>query len=245
MKSLVTAREYFNMVYLESNAAGLVLRPALKTGFSEMGWGSTPLLSATIFGVNMINNYCRHLKEIPIDYEPLYKIQKTHDLTKLMIFNYPVVDKGLKEFLSQHGLMISMAEVFYIPPQTVMPIHVDSDVFSNCCKLNWIIGGGDMIWYEPLMNKPLHFHTTPIGTKYLLFEADEVREVYRDKIGRPSLVNAGLAHNVHNNTDEGRWCISHNVNCLKTRKKVEFLEVAERLKEYIVECGQDGNAADC
>jgi len=31
---------------MESNAAGLVLRPALKTGFSEMGWGSTPLLSA-------------------------------------------------------------------------------------------------------------------------------------------------------------------------------------------------------
>lgn len=30
-----------------SNAAGLVLRPALKTGFSEMGWGSTPLLPAT------------------------------------------------------------------------------------------------------------------------------------------------------------------------------------------------------
>jgi hypothetical protein len=30
----------------EDNAAGLVLRPALKTGFSEMGWGSTPLLSA-------------------------------------------------------------------------------------------------------------------------------------------------------------------------------------------------------
>ena len=31
---------------MESNAAGLVLRPALKPGFSEMGWGSTPLLSA-------------------------------------------------------------------------------------------------------------------------------------------------------------------------------------------------------
>jgi hypothetical protein len=31
---------------MESNAAVLVLRPALKTGFSEMGWGSTPLLSA-------------------------------------------------------------------------------------------------------------------------------------------------------------------------------------------------------
>ena len=33
---------------MESNAAGLVLRPALKTGFSEMGWGSTPLLSAKV-----------------------------------------------------------------------------------------------------------------------------------------------------------------------------------------------------
>ena len=31
---------------LESNAAGMVLRLALKTRFSEMGWGSTPLLSA-------------------------------------------------------------------------------------------------------------------------------------------------------------------------------------------------------
>ena len=34
---------------MESNAAGLVLRPALKTGFSEMGWGSTPLLSAKLW----------------------------------------------------------------------------------------------------------------------------------------------------------------------------------------------------
>ncbi len=33
---------------MESNAAGLVLRLALKTRFSEMGWGSTPLLSANI-----------------------------------------------------------------------------------------------------------------------------------------------------------------------------------------------------
>ena len=42
---------------MESNAAGLVLRPALKTGFSEMGWGSTPLLSAKYsFVVKWYNN---------------------------------------------------------------------------------------------------------------------------------------------------------------------------------------------
>ena len=31
---------------MEDNAAGMVLRLALKTRFSEMGWGSTPLSSA-------------------------------------------------------------------------------------------------------------------------------------------------------------------------------------------------------
>ena len=31
---------------MESNAAGMVLRLALKTRFREIGWGSTPLLSA-------------------------------------------------------------------------------------------------------------------------------------------------------------------------------------------------------
>ena len=31
---------------MEDDAAGMVLRPALNTGFSEMGWGSTPPSSA-------------------------------------------------------------------------------------------------------------------------------------------------------------------------------------------------------
>jgi len=34
------------MPNMESNAGALVCRLALKTRFSEMGWGSTPLLSA-------------------------------------------------------------------------------------------------------------------------------------------------------------------------------------------------------
>jgi hypothetical protein len=34
---------------MEDDAAVLVLRPALKTGFSEMGWGSTPPSSANFY----------------------------------------------------------------------------------------------------------------------------------------------------------------------------------------------------
>ena len=47
---------------MESNAAGLVLRPALKTGFSEMGWGSTPLLSAKLCVFSKM--------DITVGYEP-------------------------------------------------------------------------------------------------------------------------------------------------------------------------------
>jgi hypothetical protein len=32
--------------FMEDDAGALVRRPALKTGFSEMGWGSTPPSSA-------------------------------------------------------------------------------------------------------------------------------------------------------------------------------------------------------
>ena len=42
---------------LDSNAAGVVLRPALKTGFSEMGWGSTPLLSAILTWQSPLRKY--------------------------------------------------------------------------------------------------------------------------------------------------------------------------------------------
>ena len=50
------------LYYMESNAAGMVLRLALKTRFSEMGWGSTPLLSA-ILGVCMEEDLVYRLRK--------------------------------------------------------------------------------------------------------------------------------------------------------------------------------------
>jgi hypothetical protein len=40
----------FQYGLLEDDAGALVRRPALKTGFSEMGWGSTPPSSTKIEG---------------------------------------------------------------------------------------------------------------------------------------------------------------------------------------------------
>jgi hypothetical protein len=48
---------------MDSNAAGLVLRRALKTRFSEMGWGSTPLLSASFRILTAIQNFTVYEKK--------------------------------------------------------------------------------------------------------------------------------------------------------------------------------------
>ena len=40
---------------MEDDAGALVRRPALKTGFSEMGWGSTPPSSAKLYPLSKMN----------------------------------------------------------------------------------------------------------------------------------------------------------------------------------------------
>ena len=62
---------------LESNAAGLVLRRALKTRFSEMGWGSTPLLSAKfriVTATQKANYGCLATKAILLYYTSFAKL---------------------------------------------------------------------------------------------------------------------------------------------------------------------------
>lgn len=46
--NLVRFQEVAPKSYMDVDAAGMVLRPALNTGFSEMGWGSTPPASAKV-----------------------------------------------------------------------------------------------------------------------------------------------------------------------------------------------------
>ena len=55
------------VVPLGGNAAGLVLRLALKTRFSEMGWGSTPLPPAII----------KHIKDQDREVRGIWQIKST------------------------------------------------------------------------------------------------------------------------------------------------------------------------
>lgn len=168
--------------------------------------------------------FCKNLTSIDISLDSFTKIKNTTFNSKeIQIINYPTIDADLAALLKRLNIYVSRAEVFYIPPKTTLPIHIDLDKFSNIVKLNWVIGSGDMIWWTP-KNDNYQSCTTPIGTKYLLFNEADCTETHRQQIGFPSLVNVGIPHSVDNNSESPRWCISHNIHSISTKKQLEWNE---------------------
>jgi len=175
-----------------------------------------------------MNNFCKKLKDIHIDLTNFNRLRSSPP-NSIEIINYPNIDKNLIALLKRLNVYVSRAEVFYIPANNNLPIHIDLDKFSNIVKLNWVFGEGNMVWWKP-NSENYRCHTTPIGTKYLLFQENECTEIYREKIGFPSLVNVGIPHSVINNSNLPRWCISHNIHSISTKKQLEWDEANNMLQ---------------
>lgn len=187
----------------------------------------------------MQNNYITEL-ELPfeIDRTGVDKVIAGYtNLQQYMIFPYSKewLDPNLLKLIDDLGYFISHQEMFYTPPRGKLPIHVDQYSYSNMSKLNWIFGGvGEYVWWKAKNpSAPLNYYTTPIGTKYIYFEENDVDEVYRYPVTKSTFFNAGLPHSVDNFTDEGRWCLSHCINSKKTRQMIEMSEVHTVFAKYI------------
>lgn len=135
------------------------------------------------------------------------------DLDRSSIFKVDIndIDPRIQPFLTGLGLSVFHTEVFYTSPGRFTQIHVDGPGPNDRCKLNWAYGapGCQMKWYRdrPGSTGPL-LKKTAIGTSYMAYDADQCEQVFSAEIGLPSLVQAGTPHNIHNDTDEGRWCLS-------------------------------------
>lgn len=190
----------------------------------------------------MENCFCRDLT-LPweIDQTPLGRVQQSYtnfEQIGVFPFNAAELDSNFLKLLNTVGLRMSHGEMFYIPPNTQMPIHIDdAKLGTNRCKLNWVFGaaGSFMEWWRRNdESAPVNYQTTPIGTTYVLFDSSECTKIFSAKVHTPSLVNSGVPHSVNNCTDSGRWCMSFNLVYADSGSPIEWADAAELFKEFLV-----------
>jgi hypothetical protein len=125
------------------------------------------------------------------------------------------------------------AEQFYTEPNKEIQIHVDGGGQDSKVKLNFQFQGRDSImkWYRLTTN------CTPksmpdIVSSYLHFDKTEVVEIFQSTIGFPSLINAGIPHNVINGPDP-RYVISVPIWNLGTNTNLQWPDAVEKFAPWI------------
>jgi hypothetical protein len=177
------------------------------------------------------NRYCLNLNlGFVVDHQVLTSLEV--DPSRVNHFVIHNIDKNLTNFLNEKNISIPHAEIFYIPPLRVLPLHVDNDSINDFCKLNFIFGaqGSLMQWWklkDP--SRSMNYHTNSIGTRYIRVEVSECDLVWQQQVGQPGLVNAGVPHQVINCTNEPRWCMSFS---LYDRVNKEILKWKNALKIF-------------
>lgn len=158
-----------------------------------------------------MNKYFAHL-DLPFtaDLSTLLSMNLAANRLDHIHCDVAAVPGEVQELLQTLGIVVSHAEMFNTPPRTRLAIHVDGDHLSNITKLNWCFGaeGSVMNWFKLLPNYEPPLMKTGIGTSYLLPDAKKCTLVASTKIGRPTLVNAGVPHSIINPTGERRVVIS-------------------------------------
>ena len=172
----------------------------------------------------MENTFCLDLNlPVSIDLSELDRLNskildplqwQMHELT---------VDFNLNKFLEQHSISIVHAEAFYTPPNTVTTIHNDGNQAK--VKINYVFGGRGsyMQWFsDKNLNTKKIIKTTPLGTPYYEWHADEVDVVFKAEIKQPSMVEVLSPHNVVNLTNEPRWCFSYVLADIVQTGKIDW-----------------------
>lgn len=167
--------------------------------------------------INM--RYINHLKSDIYPLKAGFRFPPTHSIKNKDIWHlYPKYDttsicsQELLDFLSTLGLVpVAGCLLFFAPAKKYLTIHSDGDGNPNIWALNWTLSKTkpSMIWYNPITDgsyNTVNETTTP--TTFIQYSLDQVREVHREAILSPSLVNIGVPHSGYNDTDEDAWLFS-------------------------------------
>lgn len=116
-----------------------------------------------------------------------------------------------------HRLKVRRYQCFWVPPLHGVAeprgLHADTNVPASC-KLNWSYGAPNSVmrwfWMKPGIDRPQertesHELYGGISTKFVEPSYEDVYELYRARISRPSLVNVYQPHDVINYDDSNRY----------------------------------------
>jgi hypothetical protein len=157
-----------------------------------------------------------------------------HDfpITRRTLLNpYLHLNPDIVKIINDAGLRIGQAELFYSPPGLVSGIHRDVPN-SDISKINWVYHGSNstMSWYDSDSKKKV---TGPAGNEYKGYTLDEVTLLHSCAIPSPSLIQAGIAHNVINH-NEPRWAVSLMLYYKDKFTQCPYSDALTRLKDYIL-----------
>jgi hypothetical protein len=141
----------------------------------------------------------------------------------------------LVDWLKTLGLKPGFAEVFKKPPGYEFPnaLHIDGEELDDHVKINFVygIGSSKMRWWEIKEGCSYKKETTVVGTKYFYANRDDCNMVAESSIEKPTLVNAGMLHNVEL-VDQERWCYSFML-VHETGGRLYWNEAMEIFKDFI------------
>jgi hypothetical protein len=137
------------------------------------------------------------------------------------------------ELMERNNLILKRVELFYGPPNNpyTLGIHIDNG-YGDRSKINWVFGGAGSVmhWYQPLHSHNKQVQSTPVHSNYTLYEPSEVKLLHSQEIVNPSLVQAGIPHNIVNPGHE-RWCYSMVIMDPKTNDNATFGRIKNLFKK--------------
>lgn len=170
---------------------------------------------------------------LPVLFDP-----KPYDATQSPAPYYIDSESEFTKWLHSLGLEISRAgaEQFYTPPGGTVPVHIDGKNFDNKVKLNFQYGGegSTMRWYK--LNNTDATMNSKNGDfgEFFMIQPEKVTQTWQAEIGFPSLINAGILHNIVNSS-EPRWVISVPLWDINANQNLQWSTAIDKFQQWIVQ----------
>lgn len=186
-----------------------------------------------IMDQKLINQFHYRL-EIPVKFEPRNLGNSTAYHSR---YASELISKDIKNWLASLDIFISWSECFILDPNklSTSPIHIDNPSLTNIVKMNFVYCDtpSRMNWFKLKEGSKMESGTTIVNTKYARAADTDCDLIYSAEVGKPSVINASIMHNVSHVTSI-RHCYSFSLSRISTEHLLRWIEVPKVFGDFIV-----------